>query len=114
MYSPTSDAKQLEFYEDRGPRSFKTDIQSVKNRNLADPEAAEPVIEDRVALSKTIEKPSKSPASQPPLEDLHTNVSWQSNSVLVENKTRNGFLRVITSSYKEVFLNRLIYINFCF
>ncbi|KAI4343169.1 hypothetical protein MLD38_027703 [Melastoma candidum] len=36
VFSTTSDAKQLEFCEDRRPKSFKTDIGSVKNRNLRD------------------------------------------------------------------------------
>ena len=42
VFRPSNDAKQLEFYEDRGSKSFKTDIQSVKNKNLKDCVLQEP------------------------------------------------------------------------
>ncbi|PKI64378.1 hypothetical protein CRG98_015238 [Punica granatum] len=63
VFTPTSDAKQLEFYEARGARSFKTDIRSVKNRNLRDTVAVEPTSDCRIAVSKTDEIPKNDVAA---------------------------------------------------
>ena len=50
MFRPSSDAKQLEFYEDRGLKSFKTDVQSVKSKNL-DSVLQEPTSDGNFALN---------------------------------------------------------------
>ncbi|XWS38133.1 hypothetical protein CRYUN_Cryun19dG0104100 [Craigia yunnanensis] len=50
VFRPSSDAKQLESYEDTGPKSFKTDVQSVKNKNL-DSVLQEPTSDGNFALN---------------------------------------------------------------
>ena len=57
MFRPSSDAKQLEFYEDRGLKSFKTDVQSVKNKNLKDSMLQEPASDGNLALNHAVERP---------------------------------------------------------
>ncbi|KAK6250895.1 hypothetical protein SCA6_004900 [Theobroma cacao] len=57
VFRPSSDAKQLEFYEDRGSKSFKMDVQSVKNKNLRDGVLQEPTSDGNVALNHAIERP---------------------------------------------------------
>ncbi|XWS50182.1 hypothetical protein CRYUN_Cryun12cG0067100 [Craigia yunnanensis] len=51
VFRPSGDAKQLEFYEDRGSKSFKTDIQSVKSKNL-DTVLQEPTSDGNLALNR--------------------------------------------------------------
>lgn len=51
VFRPSSDAKQLEFYEDRGPKSFKADVQSVKSKNL-DNVLQEPTSDGNLALNR--------------------------------------------------------------
>lgn len=53
VLSPTSDAKQLAFCEDRGP---KTDGQSIKNRNLKEPVAQEPAPDGNLTVENYPEK----------------------------------------------------------
>ncbi|XWS48721.1 hypothetical protein CRYUN_Cryun13aG0100700 [Craigia yunnanensis] len=57
VFRPSSDAKQLEFYEDRGPKSFKTDVQSVKNKNLKDSVLQEPTSDGNLASNHAVERP---------------------------------------------------------
>ncbi|XWS61507.1 hypothetical protein CRYUN_Cryun07bG0131200 [Craigia yunnanensis] len=57
VFRPSSDAKQLEFYEDTGLKSFKTDIQSVKNKNLKDSVLQEPASDGNLALNHAVERP---------------------------------------------------------
>ncbi|XVF12846.1 hypothetical protein REPUB_Repub08aG0154900 [Reevesia pubescens] len=53
----SSDEKQLEFYEDRGPKSFKNDVQSVKNKILKDSVLQEPTPDGNFALNHVVESP---------------------------------------------------------
>ncbi|OMP02789.1 Zinc finger, PHD-type [Corchorus olitorius] len=60
VFRTGSDAKQLEFYEDRGSKSIKTDIQSVKNKNSKDGVLQDPTLDGNFALNHTIERPKNS------------------------------------------------------
>ncbi|XP_022722110.1 uncharacterized protein LOC111279374 isoform X2 [Durio zibethinus] len=57
VFRPSSDAKQLEFYEDRGPKFFKTHVQSVKNKNLKDNLLQEHTSDGSLALNLVVERP---------------------------------------------------------
>ncbi|GAV75104.1 PHD domain-containing protein [Cephalotus follicularis] len=57
VFTPTSDAKQLEFDEDRGLKTLMAGIQSVKNKNLKETVKREPVRDDYVAEKRSFEKP---------------------------------------------------------
>ncbi|KAL6280727.1 hypothetical protein ACE6H2_017608 [Prunus campanulata] len=55
VFTPPSDAKQLEFSEDRGPKTSKADIQSMKNKKLSDSVVREPAAP---AANSSVEKNS--------------------------------------------------------
>lgn len=56
--TPSSDAKQLEFYEDRSPKCLKTDVQSRKNNSLKDAVVRESVSDGILAACDNVEKNS--------------------------------------------------------
>lgn len=56
MFRPTCDAKQLEFYEDRDPKSSKVDIQSIKMSNLQEDVHEESVSKGHLALGEDVDK----------------------------------------------------------
>lgn len=76
MFRPTSDAKQLEFYEDRGPKSSKTDIQIIKNKNVREDVHHEPM-SDGLPADNTGADRSKTnlAANECPLEALSSDVT---------------------------------------
>lgn len=55
-FTPTSDAKQLEFSEDRGPKFIKDDIRSIKSKNLKDTGVQEHVPDGYVAVDNNVEE----------------------------------------------------------
>ncbi|XVE58172.1 hypothetical protein DITRI_Ditri04bG0149100 [Diplodiscus trichospermus] len=56
VFRPSSDAKRLEFYEDRDQKSFKTDVQCVKNKTLKDRVLQEPATDGNLALNHGVER----------------------------------------------------------
>lgn len=52
MFRPTSDAKPFEFYEDRGPKSSKTDMQNVKRKDMREDVRRESVSDGLFAVHK--------------------------------------------------------------
>ncbi|XP_044486862.1 uncharacterized protein LOC123211940 [Mangifera indica] len=76
VFRPTSDAKQLEFYEDRGPKSSKTDIQIIKNKNVREDVHHEPM-SDGLPADNTGADRSKTnlAANECPLEALSSDVT---------------------------------------
>ncbi|KAM1477012.1 hypothetical protein ACFX1Q_038381 [Malus domestica] len=58
VFTPTSDAKQLEFSEDRGPKISKGDIQSKKSKKFSDSVVREPASDGCLPADSTVEKHS--------------------------------------------------------
>lgn len=56
--TPSSDAKQLEFNEDRGSKCLKTDVQSTKNNNLRDAVVRESLSDGFLSSYDNVEKHS--------------------------------------------------------
>ncbi|GKV04038.1 hypothetical protein SLEP1_g16255 [Rubroshorea leprosula] len=50
VFRHTSDAKKLEFYEDRGPKSSKTDVQSAKTKHFKDNPLEEQISDGNLPL----------------------------------------------------------------
>ncbi|KAK2664408.1 hypothetical protein Ddye_002982 [Dipteronia dyeriana] len=68
VFRPTSDAKPFQFYEDRGAKSSKTDMQSLKKKSLWEDVHQEPVSECHLAADNSVDKHSNilSANEQPP------------------------------------------------
>ncbi|XP_004309526.1 PREDICTED: uncharacterized protein LOC101300304 [Fragaria vesca subsp. vesca] len=58
VFTPSSDAKQLEFSEDRGPKISKADVQSVKYKRSSNSVVREPATNVSLATDYTVEKHS--------------------------------------------------------
>lgn len=56
MFTPTGDAKQLEFSEDGGPKISKGDIQSKKSKKFSDSMVREPASDGCFPADSTVEK----------------------------------------------------------
>ncbi|XP_024023816.1 dentin sialophosphoprotein isoform X2 [Morus notabilis] len=96
VFTPTSDAKQLEFYEDRAPKFPKGEIQSTKNKNLKETTIKEPTSNPHLAAHGNVEKHST--------EALSSNVSRQDFPIgtgLKEEKIDHQHPAVLESSPKE-------------
>lgn len=103
MFTPASDAKQLAFCEDRGPKSFKTDIRSVKNRDLRDGVPFEPVSDGHVAVSKILENAKANLATlKQPLESPSVEFSCPAGAVSTKDEAGNQLLSGVNSSLKIV------------
>lgn len=63
VFTPTSDAKQLEFYEDRAPKFPKGEIPSTKNKNLKETTIKEPTPDPHLAANGNIERHSTKASS---------------------------------------------------
>lgn len=104
MFTPTSDAKKLEFYEDRSAKSYKTDIRSVKNRNLRDSEAVDPTSDCRIPDSKTDEIPKHDvAAAECAQEGSSAEFTCNSQDILVKDRIPHNVC-VVNTSAKEVAL----------
>ncbi|XP_031259072.1 uncharacterized protein LOC116117184 isoform X1 [Pistacia vera] len=76
VFRPTSDAKQLEFYEDRGPKSSKTDIQIIKSKNVREDVHHEPVSDGHLAEDTGVDRSKNNLAANDcPLDALSSDVS---------------------------------------
>lgn len=81
MFRPTSDAKPLEFYEDRGPQSSKTDIQNMKNKNLPEDVHRESVSDGHLSLDDGVDKPkSELATNEHPLDTFSSDASRPDSS----------------------------------
>ncbi|KAM5571354.1 hypothetical protein ABKV19_011787 [Rosa sericea] len=58
VFTPSSDAKQLEFSEDRGPKISKADVQSMKYKKSSNSVVREPAPNVSLATDYTVEKHS--------------------------------------------------------
>ncbi|KAK4262968.1 hypothetical protein QN277_028452 [Acacia crassicarpa] len=92
-FTPTSDAKQLEFYEDRGLKNFKTDTWSVKSKTLKDIVVQEHVSNNYAVVDTIMEEPNiNSAATEDSSEALYPDTARHSFSVgreIAAEKTEN-------------------------
>lgn len=76
MFRPSSDAKQLEFYEDRGPKSSKTGIQNLKNKNLPEDVHWESISNCYLSVDNGVDKHKNDlAANEHPLDAFSTDTS---------------------------------------
>ncbi|XP_062074710.1 uncharacterized protein LOC133778718 [Humulus lupulus] len=96
VFTPTSDAKQLEFYEDRAPKFSKGESQSTKSKNLKETVGREPTSDRRLVLHSNPGKHST--------EVLSSDMSRQDFSVrtgLKEDKIGHQLPAVLERSPKH-------------
>lgn len=91
MPTLSSDAKQLEFYEDRGPKVVKTFARSSKQGNSRDTVPADSLADSYQVVDKDAGDPEKSLAfSGQPSETLSIDVSRYNSSSEAIAKEENG------------------------
>ncbi|XVF10291.1 hypothetical protein REPUB_Repub07fG0170000 [Reevesia pubescens] len=104
VFRPSSDAKQLVFYEDRGPMSFKTDAQNVKNKNLKDSVLQEPISDGNLALNHAVERPKNNLGGRERASEASTSgMSGHDCSIRIEaneEKADHQFAAAMKSSPK--------------
>uniref|UniRef100_A0A5B6ZNU3 Zinc finger PHD-type domain-containing protein n=1 Tax=Davidia involucrata TaxID=16924 RepID=A0A5B6ZNU3_DAVIN len=102
----SSDAKQLEFYEDRGLKVLKIDTPSIKNGNLRDTEPEDPLSGGCHVVQNDVDEPKNNLASSDhPSEALSSDVSRHNFSVGArpkEDKAGHQVSARIESSPKTV------------
>ncbi|XP_057732162.1 uncharacterized protein LOC130947476 isoform X1 [Arachis stenosperma] len=92
-FTPTSDAKPLEFYEDRGLKVSKDDTRSMKNKNSKDIVVQEHISNDCFAAGTIMEEPTNNMAttedSSEPLYADTARHNFSIGDVLPEEKAGN-------------------------
>lgn len=72
VLAPSSDAKQLEFYEERGSKFSKTENQSMKNKNLRNAVVRDPLSDGCIAACDNVKKhTSEAIPSEMPRQDFN-------------------------------------------
>lgn len=105
----------MAFYGDRGPKVFKDDIRSIKNKNLKDTVVQDHISNDSFAVGTTIEVSNNNlTTTEESSEALYTKKTRRSHSagdVLAEEKTGNKVLEMssktddaVTSVLKHTYL----------
>ncbi|KAK9274630.1 hypothetical protein L1049_021881 [Liquidambar formosana] len=104
VFTPSSDAKQLEFHEDRGPKFLKTDSPNIKNGNLRDTVPQVPVSDGNLIVEKYVDKPENIlAANEHPSETFSSDMSRHNYSIeagLKEEKTGHEVISEVKSSPK--------------
>lgn len=104
-FTSTSDAKPLELYEDRTLKSFKSELQSNKNKNLKDSDIQEQKSDSYIAVENGVEKLKNNLAVvELPLEALSPDISRPDSSTgsgLKEEKSSHEVLVAVESSPKD-------------
>uniref|UniRef100_A0A5B6ZPX5 Zinc finger PHD-type domain-containing protein n=3 Tax=Davidia involucrata TaxID=16924 RepID=A0A5B6ZPX5_DAVIN len=81
-FTPSSDSKQLEFYEDRGPNVLETDTPSIKNGNLRDTLPEDPLPDGYHVVDNDVDEPkNKLASSEHPSEALSSDMSRHNFSI---------------------------------
>ncbi|KAF9667055.1 hypothetical protein SADUNF_Sadunf16G0293100 [Salix dunnii] len=103
-FTSTSDAKPLEFYEERALKSFKSELQSDKNKNLKDTDIQEQKSNSYIAVENVAEKLKNNLAVvELPLDALSPNISrpdYLTGAGLKEEKSSHEVLVAVESSPK--------------
>lgn len=88
----------MEFYEDRGPKVFKADTRSTKNKNLKDIVVQDHISNDSFAVDTIMEEPNNNlTTTEESSEALYPNATRLSLSVgdvLAEEKTGHKFVEM--------------------
>lgn len=85
----------MEFYEDRGPKVFKADTRSTKNKNLKDIVVQDHISNDSFAVDTIMEEPNNNlTTTEESSEALYPNATRLSLSVLAEEKTGHKFVEI--------------------
>ncbi|XP_045806472.1 uncharacterized protein LOC123899401 isoform X1 [Trifolium pratense] len=115
VFTPTSDAKQLAFYGDRGPKVFKDGIRSIKNKNSKDTVVRDHISNDSFAVGTIMEVSNNNlTTTEESSEALYPKKSRRSHSagdILAEEKTGHKVLEMssktddaVTSVLKHTYL----------
>ncbi|KAJ6301209.1 hypothetical protein OIU77_015508 [Salix suchowensis] len=103
-FTSTSDAKPLEFYEERALKSFKSEPQSDKNKNLKDTDNQEQKSDSYIAVENVVEKLKNNLAVvELPLDALSPNIfrpDYLTGAGLKEEKSSHEVLVTVQSSPK--------------
>jgi len=102
-FTSTSDAKPLEFYEDRAPKSFKGELQGNKSKHLRNSSIQEQKSDSYIAVENGVEKPNLAVAEQSS-EALSLDMSRPHSSTgagLEEEKSSHDVVVAVESSPKE-------------
>nr|XP_034903796.1 uncharacterized protein LOC118040859 isoform X2 [Populus alba] len=102
-FTSTSDAKPLEFYEDRTPKSFKGEHQGNKSKHLRDSGIQEQKSDSYIAVENGVEKPNLAVVEQSS-EALSLDISRPHSSTgagLEEEKSSHDVVVAVESSPKE-------------
>ncbi|KAK6646163.1 hypothetical protein PHAVU_L004801 [Phaseolus vulgaris] len=104
VFTPTGEAKQVDFYEDRGPRILKADTRSIKNKNLKEIVVQECVSDDYLAADTIMEEPNNNlTTTEDSLEPLYPDMTRHGVSVvdvLAEEKPNHKPPTVVEMSSK--------------
>ncbi|GMJ00484.1 hypothetical protein like AT1G32810 [Hibiscus trionum] len=86
VFRPSCDAKQLEFYEDRVPKCFATDVQSGKSKNLKDSGRQDPTSDGNLALNHAFERPKNNSWGRERASEVSTSVLFRHDSIRDDRK----------------------------
>ncbi|GMJ06304.1 hypothetical protein like AT1G32810 [Hibiscus trionum] len=103
VFRPSCDAKQLEFYEGRVPKSYTTDVQSGKNKNLKDGVLQEPISDGNLALNHAVERPKNNSWGRERASEVVTSILSGHDSIRdhgKEEKVDDQFPTAMTSTPK--------------
>ncbi|KAE8683923.1 ubiquitin carboxyl-terminal hydrolase 9-like [Hibiscus syriacus] len=103
VFRPSCDAKQLEFYEDRIPKSYTTDVQSGKNKNFKDNVLQEPTSDGNLALNPAVERPKNNSSGTEHALEVSSSVLSIHNSIRdngKEEKADDQFPTAMTGTPK--------------
>ncbi|KAI4332293.1 hypothetical protein L6164_017215 [Bauhinia variegata] len=103
-FKPTSDAKPLEFYEDRDPKIFKADTWSLNNKKLKDLVIQEHISEDYVAVDTIMDESNNNVATtEDSSEALYPDMpghSFAAGDAITEEETGQKYQAVVEISSK--------------
>ncbi|KAK7391849.1 hypothetical protein VNO78_20272 [Psophocarpus tetragonolobus] len=100
-FMPPGDGKQLDFFEDRGPKVFKADDRIVKNKNVKDITVQERISNDYLAVDTVMEEPNNNvTTTEDSSEPLYPDITRPAVSVGAEEKISHKALSMVEMSSK--------------
>lgn len=90
VFRPSCDAKQLEFYEDRVPKSYTTGVQSGKNKNLKDSVHQEPTSDGNLASNHVVERPKNNSGGKERASEVSTSSMSGHDSIRIDGKEQKA------------------------
>ncbi|KAL2325257.1 hypothetical protein Fmac_024315 [Flemingia macrophylla] len=102
--SKTGEGKQLDFYENRGPKVFKADARSIKNKNLKDIAVQENVSDGYLSVDTIMEEPNNNLTttedSSEPLNPVMSKPTLPVGDVVAEEKASHKAPGLVEMSSK--------------